>query len=302
MKNEPNKKKIADVLIAALKYFILAVMLVHCFTLLYPIFWMLINSFKDQYDYAFDIFGLPMVWEFSNYPNVLGLIQVPVRTEQGMAYVGLLTMTFNTVLRSVSIPVITVMFKACCAYCLAKYKFPGRDFIYKLGIVVMILPIVGALPSAMLIQKSLGTYDNLIANILISPNNIFGMDFLIIYSGFRALSWDYAEAAFIDGAKHDQVMFRIMLPMMLPLCFVYIILNFLANWNDYSVPLIWLPSYPTISYGIYYFQLTSQSGAEGTNTPMLFAGYTIVMVPCVILYLLCHKVIIAKLTVGGLKG
>ncbi len=301
MKAYRASRKFSDALVTVVKAVILVVLVCYCISLLFPIVWMVINSLKDEYDYAVDLFGFPTIWKFSNYSTVLRLIRVPVRIGKGIRNVGIGLMVYHSLFRAILTPAVTVFFKACCAYCLAKYTFRGRRFLYRLGIVVMILPIVGALPSALMVHKALGTYNNMYLFLVISPNNIFGMDFLIFYGAFKVLSWEYAEAAFIDGASHYTVMFRIMLPMVLPLCVVYFVLGFLGTWNDYSTPLIWLPSYPNLAYGLYYFQLSTTSGAEGTSSPMILAGYTIVMIPTVILYLLCHKVIIEKFTVGGLK-
>ena len=82
-----------------------------------------------------------------------------------------------------------------------EYEFIGRKFYFSLGIVIMILPIVGSMPSAMQINKALGVYDNLFLNIITSPVGCFsGTNFLLMYGAFKSLPWDYAEAANLPRA------------------------------------------------------------------------------------------------------
>ncbi len=278
------------------------VIALYCISLLIPLIWLAYSSLKDEISFALSAFKFPERLEWANYAKVFQYLQVPVVTSRGTVMYGFESLALFSLARSVCIPLLVTFVQACCAYVLAKYKFFGNHFIYALGIFVMIMPIVGNLPSAMIIYKALGVYDNLLMNILTAPSNIFGMNFLILYAAFKGTPWEYAEAAFIDGAGHFRIMLSIMLPMALPMCAVLFILSFLGIWNDYTASLIWLPSYPNLAFGLYVFQNGATAGSEGASTPVVLAGFMVVMIPTVVLYLASQKLILSKFNVGGLKG
>jgi len=105
--------------------------------------------------------------------------------------------------------IVDLFLTAISAYVIAKYRFPGRNLLYTIGIVVMIVPIVGSLPSAMQISKALGVYDNMLLRILLCHGCVFsGFNFLLLHGNFKEMPWDYAEAVFIDGGNHYTRVFQ----------------------------------------------------------------------------------------------
>ena len=293
-------KSKVDIVAAVCKWVCFAVLSVYCITLIYPIVWMLLNSLKDEWAYSRNPFGFPDIWMWENYAEAFKKLQVSDPT--GLKVFDIGDMFLISLFRSGAVSFLGVFFQTICSYVLARYKFAGNRFIYGLGIVVMILPIIGNMPSAMQVARAVGTYDNLWLSVITSPSNIFGLHFLILYGAQKALPQDYSEAAFLDGAGHCRVMFLIMLPMVLPVCAVIFVLNFLSCWNDYTAHLIWLPSWPNLALGLYMFQRDSTGGMLGVTRPQMFAGFTIVMIPTVILYLSAQNLIVSKFTVGGIKG
>ena len=218
------------------------------------------------------------------------------------------TMALTSLVYAGGISFVSVALTTMVAYVLAKYKFPGSKFLFSLGIVLMIIPIVGSTPSAMVVRSKwlIPTYDNLFLTIVTSNCVAFsGLNFLLVYGAFKSLPWDYAEAVFVDGGGHYSVFFKMYLPMVLPTSGVIFLLNFLGAWNDYASFKIWLPSYSNLAYGLYEFQndvLNLASGGSAGTTPMVMAGFTVVVIPTIIVYLLSQKLIMSKFTVGGLKG
>lgn len=187
------------------------------------------------------------------------------------------------------------------AYVIAKYKFPGRNLIYNLGIIIMIVPIVGNLPSAMVVRtKIIPTYDNMLLTILTGPCTCFsGLYFMLLYGAFKEMPWDYAEQVFVDGGNHFTAFIRMYFPMILPTSMVMFILIFLGAWNDYSTFMLWLPSSPNLAYGLYMLKANSK---VSLSTPALMAGFTLIVIPTVAIYIASQKLILSKFTVGGLKG
>lgn len=296
-----KRKSVAETISETL---IVSLMLLYCISLLVPLVWMVYTSFKTEFEYTVNAFAFPrdiFGVGFSNYRSMFELF-VMKEMRGGEEYVYYFTdMMGFSLIWAFSVSFVSVFLTTIVAYVIAKYKFFGRDFLYALGIFVMITPVVGNFPSAMEVRKALGVYNNMFLSIITSPSCSFsGLHFMLMHAAFKRIPWTYSEAAFLDGASDYRVMFQIVVPMALPTCAVLYVLNFLSSWNDYSTFLIWLPSYPTLAYGMYYFQ--SQSQIYGAIMPEIMAGFTLVAIPNIILYLFSQKLIMSKFTIGGLKG
>ncbi|WP_251617471.1 carbohydrate ABC transporter permease [Pumilibacter muris] len=285
------------------KALLLALMLAYCLSLIFTLVWMLYTSFKTEFEYIVDAFAFPKQIGkigFSNYSEMFKIFEMKTLKNGAEVVYRFPHMFGYSLIWALLTSLVNVFFTTLVAYVVAKYKFFGRNFLYALGIFVMITPIVGNLPSAMQVKQALGIYNNIWLTILTSPQTVFsGVHFMLMHAAFKHISWNYAEAAFIDGASHYRVMFQIMFPLVLPTCVVLYVLNFLGAWNDYSTFIIWLPSYPTLAYGMLYFQ--SQSSKYGATMPVIMAGFTIVAIPNIVLYLLSQNLIMSKFSVGGLK-
>ena len=165
----------------------------------------------------------------------------------------------------------------------------------------MIIPIVGNLPAAMDVRKNIiPTWDNMFLTIITGPTTVFsGFNFLLLYGAFKSMPWDYAESVFLDGGGNFTALFKIYLPMVLPTSTVIFVLAFLGAWNDYSTFMLWLPSSPNLAYGLYMLRANSQ---VSLSTPALMAGFTLIVIPTVILYAASQKLIMSRFNIGGLKG
>lgn len=270
-------------------------------SLLLSMFWMVYSSLKDNISFQMNSFSLPKLNQimFSNYAEIWTMIDAVVLTSGGaLVRYKLWDMFFFSLLLSVGTAVMGVLMPAVTSYAVSKYKTRFGNFLYAVAIFVMILPIVGALPSQMLIMKSLGIYDNIVLFILTSAGP-FGFNFILLAGAWKSLPWAYAEAAFIDGAGHMRVFIQIMVPMMMPMFAALFILGFIGSWNDYMTPIIWLPSIATLASGMYGFQ--NKANSFGIPVTQLLAGLVILSIPSSALFIASQKVIMSQLTVGGLK-
>lgn len=294
-----EQRSVADIISKTLLWIMWAVLIVYCISLFVLPIWMILSSFKDPLEYIDNMFGLPQSFSFENYGSVFNKLKIVIDdyTEYNMFH-----MFGFSLIYSLGTSFVNVFFTTCMAYVLSKYAFRGRDFIYNLGIIIMIVPIVGSLPSAMLVRKTLNVYDNMFMHIITSPSTCFsGMNFLLLYGAFKSLPWDYAEAVFIDGGNDYTAFFKMYMPMILPTDVVIFVLTFLGSWNDYQTFMIWLPSTPNLAYGLYLFQGVSRRLYKA-STVEIMAGFSLVIIPTVILYISSQKLILSKFTVGGLKG
>lgn len=267
-------------------------------TLIALFFWGVLSSLKARFDFRENMFGWPKEWMFSNYLDAFRLLKVPVYYDDGgMRDVFVLEMILYSLITSIIPEIILTLYTAICTYTLAKYRFKGRKLIYNTLIVVMILPIIGNLAATLEFQKAIGGYDSLLFQIVTAPT-IWGGNFLVLYAIYKSLSWEYAEAAFVDGAGHHMVFWRIMLPLSKTSLFVIFILGFIARWNNYQLSLIYLPSYPTLAYGLYDFQFSK----ETNSITIQLAANIIACVPTFVLFICFKNKMMGALTVGGIKG
>ncbi len=282
---------------------IISLLCLYALSLLVPIFWMLMNSVKSYIDYyLIPTYEFPEVPTFENYQTILTKLKYTAQRPSGERVTfGVFSMFTYSIIWSTLGPVFSIFVTTLAAYVLSRYKFRGNNLIFTVGIVVMILPIVGTLGSAMLVRKALGIYDNMLLMILTGPATAFsGLNFLILYAAFKNIPWAYAEAVFIDGGGHLKVLFSIMLPLVLPTCGVLVLLGAIAGWNDFETFLIWLPSYANIALGLYSFQYDLQ--LSGGTLPEVLAGFVLVSIPMVMLYIIAQRPLMKNMIVGGLKG
>ena len=301
--NANKKSRILRKVMQGVTIVALIILIAYCISLFIPIIWMVITSLKDgDFEYTGNAFGLPEKPIFQNYADIMTMLYQDKTLENGLKVRYQLPMLFAyTLFYAVMAALIGTMAYVICAYVLSRYKFVGSEFIYALGIFIMVTPIIGSSVSAMQVKKAFGCYNNMFMWLITSPSTAFsGLNFLIIYGAFKGMANEYAEAAEIDGAGHFTIFFRIYFPMIVPTAAVIFLLGVFNGWNDWYTFLVWLPKYPNLSLAMYTLQ--NATSLYGVSMPEIMAGFTVVCIPTTILYLFSNKIIMNKMTVGGLKG
>ncbi len=273
----------------AAKIVVFIIFAIYAFTLIFAMLWALSASLKGQSEFNQNLNGLPKQWLFSNYGKAFTAVQANGN--------NMFVMFWNSVWYSCGGAFLGVFVSSVTAYVVAKYKFPGRGFIYGVALVTMMIPIVGSFPSQYKVYTILGIIDT--PFLLVTKAAGFGFNFIVLYSFFRTLSWTYAEAGFIDGASHLKVFFRIMLPQALPVIGSLFMVAVVQLWNDYMEPTLFLQSYPALSSGLYIFQLEM---TRGINYPVLFAGLIISVIPVIVMFICFQNTMMESMSVGGIKG
>ncbi len=278
------------------------ILLIYCLSLCFPILWGLNAATMTERAYFENPFAIDGRHTLENFGSVWEKLKITIKVAgQPQKLYDIGTMLTYTLTLALGKPTIVIFFTTAMAYCLSRLKFRGSKFLYNFGIVLMILPIFGSFGASMKLAKDLGIYNNLLGNILTAPVGCFsGMTFLMLYNAFKRIPMAYTEAAKIDGANDFYIYYRIMLPMVFSNCVVYWLLAFLGTWNDYQASLIWLPSYPTVAYGMWIFQ--DQVAVYGSSVPEILAGFLMMSVPLALLITFTKNLITEKMQVGGLKG
>lgn len=209
-----------------------------------------------------------------------------------MMFVNSLWMSLLTIFVNVGCSTLT-------AYAMARYRFPGKTFLYSLAIIIQVVPIIGTGGAAYKFMDSIGMVNNPLL-IWLSWAGGFDFSFVVLYGYFQSISGQYAEAAEIDGASQLRVMMQVMLPQALPAIASLMILNFISTWNNYQTPLIYMSKYPTLSLGIFVFEQKKSFLPNGT--PVYFSSILLSIIPVIIVFICTQKMIMSNVTAGGLKG
>lgn len=274
------------------------VLFVYTLTLLIPLFWAFYSAFKDFMEFPRNIIGFPKTWVMSNWSDAFNILAIPIDTPTGSRSVYAVEMLLNSVIYSFGATLVSTATQAVVAYCVAKYRFKFGKILYSVVIITMLLPIVGALPSEIQMARTLGFYDNILG-VFVMKSYFGGQNFLIMYATFVGIPWTYAESAQIDGAGDFTIFIRIMLPLAIASVVAVAILLFINYWNEYYTPMIYLPSMPTIAYGLYKF---SFSPDNASTVPVQLAGCFIVCIPILIVFATFQKKIMGNVAIGGIKG
>ena len=267
------------------------------------------NSFKTRFNFFMDPLGLPKgeyylgdyTW-YSQYLTVFTKAKVPYHLNGKRYEADFIKMFGNSLLYSVGCAFTATLVPCLVAYVTAKYRFVFNKVIYYIVIFAMVTPIVGSGPSQIFVMDEIfGIYDT-IPGMWFMSANFLGTYYLVFYGIFKGLSWEYAEAAFIDGASHLNVMLRVMFPLVRTTFGVIMLLNFIAFWNNYQTPIMFIPSHPTMAVALQYLGVRGAGDADMKWVPARFAFTTVIIVPSLTLFIIFRNKLAGNLTVGGIKG
>lgn len=266
------------------------IFLIYGFSLLYPLIWAFINSFKSTPEYMEDSFSLPLKWTTENYEAVFTTLKT-----NGT---NIFTSLINSIWMSFVSTILGLFASCLTSYVVAKYRFKSSTLIYTIAIFIQIIPLVGGIA---------GMYELLWGKLQIADQPFliwpiwfggFGFSFLMLYSAFKSVPWSYAESAFIDGAGHFTTFIRIMLPSIKPILASLFIVNFIGAWNDYMTAYLYMPSFAPLSLAVYFLK----EDAVQIGYPVYLAVIIISIIPIITLFISFQKLIMENTSIGGLKG
>ncbi len=275
----------SDIIYKTVVYIILTV---GAFTMVFPYFWMLMTSFKSNFEaISLELVIFPEKFMFSNYSRVMDMIPF-------MKGVG------NTVLVEVSVVAIGTFVTAMAAFSFAKLKLKFKTTLLLILMSGMMVPYAVLMLPQFRAFMALNMYDTLWP--LILPGffgNVTMMFFFIQY--MKGIPSAFFEAAKIDGAGYMTMFVRIMLPLIKPAIAAQVIFWFMGIWNDYFAPSIYLKTYDTMTLQPMLAKLSSDN-AGGTNLPLVMAGAVLSSIPMLAIYVGFQRFFIQSLAISGVKG
>ena len=289
---------------------------IYALTLIFLLGWGLLTSLKSRMDFLFaeNVLGLPNM-EFSkdeltqlfNYKLIFENFNF---TKKVVFYSGdklithesksnFFSLIGNTFLYAGVGSLIAAIVPAVVAYTCVKYKFRFSKILYAVVLVGYIVPGVGNYPSAITIIRNLGRYDSFGGN-YIQKFSFTGMYFFVYWAFYESLSDTYAEAAEMDGASQVRILVSIVLPLSVKIISSVWLILFVQQWNDYQTPMLYLPTKPTLAYGVYYMTQINHSG-KLTQTPTKIAGCMLLALPILAVFIFLKDKLMGNVSMGGVK-
>lgn len=273
---------------------------VYCLSVIFLLCWGFLSSVKTGADFYDNPFGLPKKMVFSNLIDAFKEMNVPVNLAIGKRKAFLPELFMWSMVYTIGESLVVQLSRCCCAYVCAKYnRSVFSKIMNSIVVFVMVIPISGTLAASIEVRRMIGSYDNLFVGILYTAG-FTGQAFLVYFAAFKTTSFSYAEAASIDGANNYVIFFKIMFPMVINMFGGLFLLEFITLWNNYYTPMVYYPSYPTVSYGLYRFQFSFSINPN--KQPIRLASTIVVAMPVLILFVIFNKRLVGNISVGGLKG
>lgn len=268
------------------------------FIYLYPIFWALLNSLKTMEEYATDSLAFPQELLFRHYTDVFSEFYVVTEAGEVCRYFDML---FNSLWILIVHVTVNVMSSMLLAYALARFRFPGKNFLYSVVIFANTIPIIGSGPAAYKLAMGLNLINNPMAIWLMWASG-FDFAFIVFYGYFRGISASYSESAKMDGASNWTILVKVILPQIIPCVVAIAITQAISIWNNYSISMVYMRNYPNLAYGMYLFNESKFIMDVPDTMPIYFAAAVISCIPVIVLYASTQNLILTNMTTGGLKG
>ncbi|WOO41782.1 carbohydrate ABC transporter permease [Rubellicoccus peritrichatus] len=253
-----------------------------------PFAWMVSTSLKPLNE----TMSVPPKWIPSealwrNYPEAIAEMKYFWRYAGNTVYLCLLTV------------IGTVLSSAIAAYGFSRIEWKGRDKVFVLVLATMMIPFPVVMVPIYSLFKEIGWTGSFkplwVPSFLAGAFNVF-----LLRQFFLTLPKELSEAANIDGCNEFQIFWHVILPLAKPALIVVALFQFMATWNDFLGPLVYLTEQEdfTLALGLQAYQ--SKSG--GTDWNYLMAASTLVVLPVVILFFFTQRFFVEGIATTGGKG
>lgn len=273
---------------------IYAALIVWALTTIYPILWVIMNSFKDKKHIMSDAFSLPVgeLFTMSNYRDAFEKVDI-------------LSAYKNSILISGAVAVLVIFLAGMASFALVRYRFRLNHTMYSLVIAAMMFPVFSTIIPVFRMEYGWGlagsgnVWLSLLSVIL--PQTAGNMAFaIVVLTGYmKGLPIELEEAAFMEGCNAYQIFFKVVMPLTKPSFATVGIFSFLWSYNDLFTQQFFLRNKEEWAITRLLLEISSK---EGTNYGLMAAVVTLVVVPLLIVYVCLQKYIIKGMTAGAVKG
>ena len=258
-----------------------------CAFSLFVFCWIIMSSLKTNREFFTNMWGFATKQQYGNYLKVLKNYRL------GRNFLNSLTVVLSAVF-------LLVFVCTPAAYVLSRFRFKGSTFMSRLFTLGMGIPYQLLLVPLFFMMASINMTNTLSGLVLLYVALSIPFTVFIMQGFFKTLPHELEEAAMIDGCTPIGTFFRIMLPLGRPALVTAGIFNFIFLWNEFLLALTFVSNTSkfTLSVGIYSLQGSMQYTGDWVS---LFAGFVVVALPTLVVFLVMSRRVIEGLTMGAVK-
>ncbi len=249
-----------------------------------PFVWMISASFMAD--------GHASVYPPRFFPDQSTLIQYQILFTR----LNALSNFFNSLILSVLVTTVSLIFNSMAGYAFAKFRFSGKDKLFTILLSSMIIPAQVTMLPLFLMLKYMGFINTYMAIVIPGLANIFGIFMIRQYA--ISIPDSLLESARIDGATDFQIYWKIILPLCKPILVTLALFTFLGTWNDFLWPLIVLTDNSMYTLPV---ALANLMGEHTKDPELMMAGSVVTIIPVVIVFLSLQKYYLKGIMMGGVK-
>ena len=261
-----------------------AALVIGSIIMVFPFVWMILTSFKTQAEsMKIPPVIFPAQWLMSNFSDAMNSLPF-------------VNMYVNTILMIVFRVIFAVLFSSMAGYGFAKLKFKGKNLLFSIVLMQMMLPSqIFIIPQYQMVAK-LGLANTISA--LVFPGLVSAFGTFFLRQAYLGIPNEVAEAAYLDGCNQWQTFTKVMFPLTKSSVAALTVFTAVFAYGDLMWPLVVNSdlNMMTLSSG-----LATLRGQFSTNFPILMAGSLLAMLPMVILYLFFQKQFIEGIAMTGGK-
>lgn len=263
-------------------------------TTIYPIIWVVQNSFKEKDKILANSFSLPIgdLFTLANYRKAFSNLDI-------------LGAYKNSIFISTVVALVVIVLAGMASFALVRYSFKFKGFLQSMIMAAMMFPVFATIIPVFNMEYKWGIANTsswgLTMLSVILPQVAGNLSFaIVVLTGFiKGLPLELEEAAYLEGCNVFQIFFKVVVPLTKPSFATVAIFSFLWSYNDLFTQMFFLRRPEMWAITRLLNQLTSQ---EGTNYGLMASAVTLVVVPVVIVYIFLQKYIIKGMTAGAVKG
>jgi len=262
------------------------VLLIFSITCIYPVFWLAYSALKTKSEFYKDPIGLPASMNFGNITYVFEKSK-------------LLTWLWNSFFNSFVALFFILLIGFVLGYFLSRFKFTTRNVIYVYLLFGIVVPIHALMIPIYIVFQRIGLTDHWFT--LVLPYTAFGLPLAVflIESYVSSVPREMEEAAAIDGSSFSRTLFKIILPMCMPILFAVGIIQFFWCWNEFAFSLILISDQNLVTVPV---GMTLFKGQFVTDYPKMISITLLSLLPVMVLYFSFSKQIINGMVTGAVKG
>jgi multiple sugar transport system permease protein len=214
---------------------------------------------------------------------------------------GLPTYLFNSLGTAVLTITFTLLLTVPAAYALARFPVPGKEIIFVVLLLALIIPYQALLTPMFLMFAKMGLTNTLLGLAIVHTTIQLPFSLYVLRNSFAAVPRELAEAAIVDGASSVQALRKVFLPATVPAIVTVALFAFIMSWNEFLGALVMMSKGSSFTLPLVLAAARTETSLGGTDWGMLQAGITISIVPCVAVYLLLQRYYVSGLMSGAVK-